>query len=118
VPISCALKEGADVVIAVAVDRDISLVSGLQTAMDIYERAGEIQSFHLERYDFKDANIVIRPDLGGTHWTGFSQSKELISLGELAAMDSLPEIRPKWESINRIKRSIKRFFVIRPSGNG
>jgi len=122
VPISCALKEGADVVIAVTVERDISLVSGLQTAMDIYERAGEIQSFHLERYDLKDADIVIRPELGGTHWTDFSQSKELISLGELAAIDSLPEIRrlvgPKWELIHRIKRSIKRFFVIRPSGNG
>ena len=122
VPVRCALEEGANVVIAIPVDRDISLVPGLQTAVDIYVRAGEIQGFHLERYDLENADIVIRPDLGGTHWTDFSQSKELISLGELAAIDSLPEIRrlvgPKWEIINRIKRSIKRFFVIDPSGDG
>jgi NTE family protein len=122
VPVSCALEEGADVVIAIAVDRDISLVSGLQTAVDIYVRAGEIQGFHLERYDLENTDIVIRPELGTTHWTDFSQPKKLISLGELAAIDSLPEIRrlvePKWELMNRIKRSIRGFFVIRPSGDG
>ena len=118
VPVNCALKEGADAVIAVAVDRDISLVSDLQTAVDIYVRAGEIQGFHLERYDLERADIVIRPELEGTHWTDFSQSRELISLGESAAMDNLPEIRrlvgPKREFLDRVKRSVKRFFDLRP----
>jgi NTE family protein len=117
VPVNCALEEGADAVIAVAVDRDISLVSDLQTAVDIYVRAGEIQGFHLERYDLERADIVIRPELEGTHWTDFSQSRELISLGESAAMDNLPEIRrlvgPKWEFLDRVKRSVKRFFDLR-----
>jgi NTE family protein len=118
VPVNCALKEGADAVIAVAVDRDISLVSDLQTAVDTYVRAGEIQGFHLERYDLERADIVIRPELEGTHWTDFSQSRELISLGESAAMDNLPEMRrlvgPKWEVLDRVKRSVKRFFDLRP----
>ncbi|UCF73484.1 MAG: patatin-like phospholipase family protein [Deltaproteobacteria bacterium] len=118
VPVSCALEEGADAVIAVAVDRDISLVSDLQTAVDIYVRAGEIQGFHLERYDLERADIVIRPQLEGTHWTDFSQSRELISLGESAAMDHLPEMRrlvgPKWEFLGRVKRSVKSFFALRP----
>ncbi|MFB0519848.1 MAG: patatin-like phospholipase family protein [Desulfatiglandales bacterium] len=117
VPVNCALEEGADAVIAVAVDRDISLVSDLQTAVDIYVRAGEIQGFHLERYDLERADIVIRPELEGTHWTDFSQSRELISLGESAAMDNLPEIRrlvgPRWEFLDRVKRSVKRFFDLR-----
>jgi NTE family protein len=120
VPVQCALEEGADAVIAIAVDRDISLVPGLHTAVDIYVRAGEIQGFYLENYDLKHADIVIRPELGGTHWTDFSQSRELISLGESAAIGRLPELRrlakpiPKWGLINRIKRSAKRFFVIQP----
>jgi NTE family protein len=118
VPVNCALEEGADAVIAVAVDRDISLVSDLQTAVDTYVRAGEIQGFHLERYDLERADIVIRPELEGTHWTDFSQSRELISLGESAAMDNLPEMRrlvgPKWEVLDRVKRSVKRFFDLRP----
>jgi NTE family protein len=124
VPARCALEEGADVVIAIPVDRDISLVSGLQTAADIYVRAGEIQGFYLERNHLENADIVIRLELGDTHWTDFSQSKQLISLGESAAMDSLPEIRrltrpvPKWKLMDRFKRSVKSFFIIRPSGNG
>ncbi len=121
VPARCALEEGATVVIAVAVDRDISLVSGLDTAVDIYVRAGEIQGFHLEQYDVECADIVIRPELGGTHWTDFSQSKELISLGELAAINNLPHIRrllrPRGELMGRITRAIRRLFVTPPSGN-
>lgn len=122
VPARCALEEGATVVIAVAVDRDISLVSGLHTAVDIYVRAGEIQGFHLEQYDLECADIVIRPELGGTHWTDFSQSKELISLGELAAINNLPQlrrlVRPKRELMGRITRAIRRLFVTPPSGDG
>jgi len=124
VPTRCALEEGANVVIAVAVDRDIYSVSGLQTAVDIYVRAGEIKGFYLEKYDLEDADILIRPVLGGIHWTDFSQSRELISLGESAAIDNLPEIRRLAKQIqrrglmDRIKRSIKGFFVIRPPGSG
>jgi NTE family protein len=122
VPIRCALEEGATVVIAVAVDRDISLVSGLQTAVDIYVRAGEIQGFHLEQYDLECADVVIRPELGRTQWTDFSQSKELISLGEVAAINSLREIRrlvkPKRELMDRITSAIRGLFVTPPSGNG
>jgi len=124
VPTRCAREEGADVVIAIPVDRDIALVSGLQTAVDIYVRAGEIQGFHLENYDLKDVDILIRPELGGTHWTDLSQSRELISLGEAAAIERLPEIRrlakpmARWELMDRIKRSVKRFFIIRPSRDG
>ena len=124
VPARCALKEGANVVIAIAVDRDISLFSGLQTAVDIYVRAGEIQGFCLRKYDLENADIVIRPELGGIHWTDFSRSKELISMGEAAAIDSLPEIRrlakpiTKGKLMDRIKRSVRKYFVIRPSRNG
>lgn len=124
VPARWALEEGADVVIAVAVDRDISLVSGLQTAVDIYVRAGEIQGFHLENYELKDADLLIRPELGSTHWTDFSQARELISLGEAAALDRLPEIRrlakaaAKWELVDRIQRSVKRFFLIQSPRSG
>lgn len=115
VPARCAMEEGANVVIAIVVDRDISLVSGLQTAVDIYVRAGEIQGLYLEKYELENADIVISPELGSIHWTDFSESRELISLGESAAIDSLPEIRrlakpPKWVIVDRIKRSVKRFF--------
>ena len=124
VPARYAVEQGAHVVIAVAIDKDIILSSELQTAMDIYVRAGEIMSFHLEQYDLKNADLVIRPELGSIHWTDFSQSKRLISLGEAAALDSLPELKRLAKSvsrgalIDRIGRSVKKLFVRRPSRSG
>jgi len=124
VPARYAVEQGADVVIAVAIDKDIVLSSELQTAVDIYVRAGEIMGFHLEQYDLKNADLIIRPELGSIHWTDFSQSKRLIALGEAATLDSLPELRRLAKSISRgalmdrIRRSVKGLFVRRPSGTG
>jgi NTE family protein len=124
VPARYAAEQGADVVIAVTIDNDIVLSTELQTAVDIYVRAGEIMGFHLEQYDLKDAHIIIRPELGSIHWTNFSQSKRLIGLGETAALDSLPELKrlarsvSRGELMDRIRRSVKRILVRRPSRTG
>ena len=124
VPARYAVEQGADVVIAVTIDKDIVLSSELQTAVDIYVRAGEIMGFHLEQYDLKNADLIIRPELGSIHWTDFSQSKRLIAVGEAAALDSLPELRrlaksiSRGELMDRIRRSVKGLFVRRPSGIG
>jgi NTE family protein len=123
VPARHALEEGADVVIAIAIDKDIALSSELQTAVDIYVRAGEIQGFHLEQHDLECADLVIRPQLGGIHWADFSQSREMISRGEKAAIESLPEIR-RLQSVARrifvyrLKNSFKRLFTRRQSRIG
>jgi NTE family protein len=116
VPSKHAREEGARVVIAIAVDRNIALTSELQTAVDIYVRAGEIQGFHLEEYDLKCADLVIRPELGSIHWTDFSHSQELISMGEAAAMERIAEIRELAKSVrregfmDRMKRATRRLF--------
>jgi NTE family protein len=124
VPVGCALKEGADRVIAIAIDRDIILSSELHTAVDIYVRAGEIQGFHLEEYELERADLVIRPKLGGIHWTDFSRSPELISMGEAAARERIAEIRglarsiSRWRFSHRIKRAARRLVATRPPGIG
>ena len=124
VPAGYAVEHGADFVIAVSIDRDILLASGLQTAVDIYVRAGEIMGFHLEQHNLKHADLVIRPDLGSIHWTDFSQSKELIALGEAAARESLPELRRLAELaapgglMERLKRSARRLFAKRAPRTG
>jgi len=119
-----AFEEGADVVIAITADKDIYLTTELLTAMDVYLRAGQIQSFHLKKYDLEGADLVIRPDLGNIHWTDFSQYKRLISLGESAALKRLPEIKRISETTvqrsftDGIKRVIERLFATQPSQNG
>ncbi|RLB25240.1 MAG: hypothetical protein DRG73_02310 [Deltaproteobacteria bacterium] len=120
VPVQHLFEEGAQPIIAIAVDRDIALCSELQTAVDIYVRAGEIQGFHLEKYSLENADIVIRPQISGIHWTDFSRSRELISIGETAAINTLPEIQRlakriyKWGALEGLKRSAKRFFGVTP----
>jgi len=124
VPVQHLFEEGVQAVIAIAVDRDIALCSELQTAVDIYVRAGEIQGFHLEKYSLENADIVIRPQIGDIHWTDFSRSKELISLGEAAAMNSLPEIQRvakriyKRDILEGLKRSAKKLFGVTSSRSG
>jgi len=124
VPSRYAREQGAGVVIAIAVDRHIALTSELQTAVDIFVRAGEIQGVHLEEYDLESADLVIRPELGSIHWTDFSHSQELISMGEAAAMERIAEIRklakPGWRVrfMDRMKRAMGRLFAIERSGTG
>jgi len=124
VPAGYAAELGADIVIAVSIDRDILLASELQTAVDIYVRSGEIMGFHLEQYHLKHADLVIRPDLGNIHWTDFSQSRQLIALGEAAAEESLPELRRLAESaaprgfMGRLTRSARRVLFKRAPGTG
>ena len=124
VPVQYLFEEGVQEVIAIAVDRDIALCSELQTAVDIYVRAGEIQGFHLEKYSLENADIVIRPQIGAIHWTDFSRSKELISLGEAAAMKNLSEIQRlakriyKRDVLEGLKRSAKKLFGVTPSRSG
>jgi NTE family protein len=124
VPVGCAFKEGATVVIAIAIDRDIILSSELHTAVDVYVRAGEIQGFYLEEHDLQRADLVIRPELGAIHWTDFSRSHELIARGEAAAMERVAEIRAlarsvfRWRFRDKMKRAARRLVPRQRPGTG
>jgi len=93
IPSSVAREEGADVVIAVAVDRGISTVGELRTVVDIYHRVSEIMGEKLKNYELADADVVILPAVGDLHWSNFSQAMNLIDEGEKAARDKLENIR-------------------------
>jgi NTE family protein len=101
VPSSIARAEGADIVIAVAVDRDICSVEELRTALGVYHRAGEIMADKLKNYELMDADIVIFPEVADLHWSSFSQAKNLIKQGEMAARENLDNIRHAMPSKKR-----------------
>jgi NTE family protein len=92
VPSSVARQEGADVVIAVAVDRDIRSEE-LRTVVDVYLRVSEIMGERLKQYELADADVVILPEVGDLHWSSFSQAMILIDEGERAAREKLDDIR-------------------------
>jgi len=91
VPVHAAREAGADVVIAVMVDRDLP-AADIGTAKDVIYRAGEITANTLEAAELREADVVIRPDVGDLHWTDFSRARDLVSVGEEAARRSLNDI--------------------------
>lgn len=93
IPSSVAREEGADVVVAVAVDRGISPREDLRTVVDIYHRVSEIMGEKLKEHELDAADVVILPDVGNLHWSNFSQAMNLIEEGERAARKKLDDVR-------------------------
>jgi len=110
VPSSVARQEGADIVIAVAVDRDID-PEELRTVVDVYQRVNEIMSEKLKNYELANADVVILPEVGDLHWSNFSEAINLIDEGEKAAREKLDDIRnvmPGLKNWFRFKKVSKR----------
>ena len=114
VPSSVARKEGADIVIAVAVDDDICTEEEFHTSKDVNIRAAKIMARQLEDYELRDADIVIRPKVGNLQWTDFSHAIDLIEEGEKAAEENLDNIRnampviKKWFTFKQLLKSHKK----------
>jgi NTE family protein len=101
-PVSVAKEAGADIVIAVVVNRDLHLDEELKTAMDVYYRASEITTNKLEKYELKEADVIVRPDIKNLHWSNFSQAIDLIGEGEKATRENLAKIRSAMSVFNRL----------------
>ena len=92
VPVRFARQLGADVVIAV----DISAPPGKQQVrgtLDILLQTFTIMGQNLARYELKEADIVIRPQVGNVGSTDFVARHDAILEGEKAAQAALPQIR-------------------------
>ena len=93
IPSSVAREEGADIVIAVAVDRDLYSEEEFRTVAGVYHRVSEIMANKLKDIELMDADIVILPEVGDLHWASFSQARNLIQEGEKATREKLSDIR-------------------------
>lgn len=94
VPASFARKMGADFVIAV----NISAQPDAQPASGTFEvllQTFAIMGQSLNQYELKQADVVIRPELGAMKGGDFNGRNLAILAGEKAAMAALPEIRRK-----------------------
>jgi len=110
VPVNATRAAGADIVIAVMVGRDLSTSVDIETAKDVLYRAGEITTDALEASELKDADVIIRPNVGNLHWMDFSRASDLIKIGEQAARESLEKINDSLPFYRRITRFAERFI--------
>jgi NTE family protein len=111
VPVNASREQGADVVIAVVVDRDIRIWTDDKTAKDIFYRAGDIAADKLARYELKDADVVVRPRVGNLHWTDFSRLDELVLEGERATREAIEKIDDTAPFFRRWGRRIKKIML-------
>jgi NTE family protein len=92
IPVRAARQMGADVVIAV----DIGARPGGQPVrgtFDILLQTFTIMGQNLARFELKDADVVIRPQVDGFGSTDFLARHDAILEGEKAAQAALPQIR-------------------------
>ena len=112
VPSSVARQEGADIVIAVVVDRGIGSEE-LRNVVDVYLRVNEIMGERLKQCELAEADVVIRPEVGDLHWSSFSEAMNLIDEGEKAAREKLDDIRRlmpgvrNWFRFKKVSKSQK-----------
>ena len=93
VPVRVAKQLGADFVIAV----DVSLLPRERTVLDstfsVMEQAIAILSQAVIANDLRDADVVIRPDIGIVPLGSFDLKEHMINAGERAAIAAIPEIK-------------------------
>jgi len=92
IPVRSARQMGADVVIAV----DISARPGnhaVRGTLDILLQTFTIMGQNLARFELKEADVVIRPQVGGIGPADFQARHDSILEGEKAAQAALPQIR-------------------------
>jgi NTE family protein len=92
IPVDFAKKKGADVVIAVAISPALPPVAP-KNPIEIAFHAITIMSSKIGELGVKDADVVIRPDVGNVAYDDFTQKKRIIDAGEKAARAAIPAIR-------------------------
>lgn len=110
VPVYAAREAGADIVIAVTVDREEPAFINIETGKDVLYRAGEITSSALQVRELESADVIIRPQVGNLHWMDFTRIGELVKIGEKAVRESLKEIHASLPLYRRLTRLGRRFI--------
>jgi len=93
VPAGKVRELGADRVLAIDVMRSLKIVDQPQNIFDILYRTEDITSFHLSAVRLRQADLIIRPNVGGRSWTDFDQMIKIVAAGEAVAKENIDEIK-------------------------
>lgn len=106
VPVTVAIRMGADFVIAINVSHELPRPSEYKRALEIYFRAHEITKKALIAHQIQFADIILTPNVGEIHWADFTKSNELIEAGEKIAREKEPAI---WAMLQKMRRTPRIF---------
>lgn len=126
VPVSVTRSLGADIVIAVDVNREgatfigpsSSVVGVLLQSMLVVQRTAS-------SYQLQMADLVISPKVGHIRWDEMGKAQELMDIGYAAALESIPRLReiideavkaqPKWYQLRRRRKSLAKRVLSLPT---
>lgn len=94
VPVSVARKMGADIVIAVDIAAKPAHAS-VNSTVDVLLQTFAVMMQSLSRYELEQADVVIRPKVGGVGAVEFEQKNRAIMEGEKGALEALPLIQAR-----------------------
>jgi len=87
VPIRLARKMGADFVLAVDVGQDIHPMADLDNAMAIMSQSENIRACHYRDMLNLEADVLIRIQMPGVHWSAYPQRETFMEMGRQAFAD-------------------------------
>jgi NTE family protein len=104
VPVRPVRDMGADLVMAVDVTEELQNFEDSDTGLDIFLRTYDICQRTLCELQIKDADILLRPEVSGVHWSDFGRLEECLQAGEKAVQEKMEEIRKKikWKKAKKI----------------
>jgi NTE family protein len=92
VPVDVARSLGADIVIAVDVSSP-SRNDDIKNVIDVIMQTFNIMGNEISKYQIKDADVIIRPNVSSVGMIDFNKKTFLMLEGEKAARAALPKIR-------------------------
>ena len=98
VPVSIARRMGADIVVAVDVGFCVE-VGEIKSIFAVILQAFQITGDELNRYQSKQADIVIRPDLRSITQLDFDNAQLVIQKGEVATLEQLKILKRRVETM-------------------
>jgi len=97
-PINCLSNLSLNFIIAVDIARREMDSLGDFNLIDLIVRTEQVTSVQLSTELSNKADIVIKPNVAGAHWSDFHRFDEFLENGRKAALDALPALK---EQINK-----------------
>jgi NTE family protein len=110
-PARSAREMGARIVIGVDVSSETPIFSE-GTGLDIILRADAVTRIYLNDLLLNEADVLIRPQVGGCQWADFSLPLKMFEAGETAARESLPAIQEALQKARARRKSLRERFKI------
>ena len=92
IPVRCARDMGADIIIAVDVSSEIGRFED-KMGLDVVLRADAVTRVYLNEILMQDADVILHPTVGATHWADFGNPRELYRQGEVEALKKLVTVK-------------------------